>query len=120
MGPSAARTSRNTSVPGVGFRLRIIGEAGQLLIGSDSYASFGAPYLLIGGVQDHALHSIAVAEPEDLTLERSHPGRNVALALRAFVLDGALFRPSFTDGVALHRVLEAVERSDAEGAWVEL
>lgn len=110
----------NTTSPGVGFSLRIVGEEGQLVLTTDAYASFGAPHLGIGRAGNDLLQPVAVAEPKGLQLGRSHPGRNVALALRAFVRDGDRFRPSFADGAALHRVLEAIERSDAQGTWVEL
>ena len=58
--------------------------------------------------------SVAGSLPED------HPGKNVARALNAFaqsISSGARFRPDFEDGVALHRLLDAVARSSRLHTW---
>jgi hypothetical protein len=36
------------------------------------------------------------------------------------VTEDAAYEPSFADGLAVQRVLNAVERSDSDGAWVDV
>ena len=62
----------------------------------------------------------AAAGDEEVPLAPSDPGRNIAFALRRFVAEGAAFRPSFADGVALHRLLDAVQTSSATRSWVDV
>jgi predicted dehydrogenase len=110
----------NTADPGVGFSLRILGDEGQLLLTAPGYPSYAAMRLRRGRPGGGELEPVAVAPPEGVELSPADRARNVALALRAFVGVGASFRPSFEDGVALHRLLEAIARSSDERVWVEL
>ena len=110
----------NTADPPVGFSLRILGDAGQLLLTAPGYASY-APMRLHRGRPGHeGLEEVAVAPPAGLALDPAEPALNVALALRAFAAQGSSFEPSFADGVALHRVLEGIARSSDASAWVDV
>jgi predicted dehydrogenase len=111
----------NTAVGGPGFSLRILGEEGQVVVLADSYASFGAPSaFLVGEDGAEPLAHRAAEGGEEISLAASDPGRNVAFALRSFVAEGVAFRPSFSDGVALHRLLDAVQTSSSTRSWVDV
>jgi len=111
----------NLANPSAGFRLRIFGEEGTLTIAAPGYISFARARIWHDRPDGERRDlSIPNAYRDGVELPDEHPGLNVALALRALTRaarSGERFRPDFSDGVALHRVIESIERSSTEGGW---
>jgi predicted dehydrogenase len=74
--------------------------------------------------------TVLVTDPEDPYVDHWWPPGHVVGWEHTFVhenyeflgavADGGSHEPSFADGLAVQRVLDAIERSDETGAWVEV
>ena len=117
----------NTTSPPQGYSLRIIGEEGQILLAAPSYYQFspvrvsrGPLQVSVGGAEAERLQEVEIPARHlsEMPVTEGHAAHNVALALTDFadaIREGRRFRPDFADGVALHRLLDAVMTSSREG-----
>lgn len=122
----------NATTPPLGYSLRVIGEEGQILLAAPSYYQFspvrvsrGPLQVSVGrGESDHLEEVPIPAEYfSDMAVTEGHSAYNVARALSDFadsIREGRRFHPDFRDGVALHRLLDAVMTSSEEGRRVEI
>ncbi len=115
----------NTSVPPMGFTLRIIGEEGQLAVSAPGYVSFSKASVLLGRAGDEHLREVPVPHTffRDLSLGENDPGLNVAFALQELVRSSAgrePFHPNLSDAVRLHGILDAIAASSEEGRWCKV
>ena len=120
----------NTTSPPQGYSLRIIGEDGQLLLEATSYYQFspvrvstGPLSVAVAGKDSDRLEEQEIPAKyfSELPVTEGHSAYNVARALSHFaetMASGHRFRPDFQDGLALHRLLDAVMTSGREGGWV--
>ena len=119
-GTSGTLSVSNVTYPPQGFSFRVTGEEGQVLARAPRYFQF-SPITVWLGVPPGELEEVTV--PGGLvaaSLSEDHPGKNVARSLDAFarsISGGAQFRPNFQDGLALHRVLDAMARSSRSRRW---
>jgi predicted dehydrogenase len=113
------------ALPG-GWRAEVYGDEGTL-VASTRGPAMGLPNKLEGGRSDEReLKEIAVPPelvklpsgyPIDTSYHVAHMYRRLAEAIR----DGVPVQPDFTDALRLHRLLEMVERSGAEGGkWLAI
>jgi predicted dehydrogenase len=114
-----------TTVPSnpTGNRLEIFGREGTLSISGGSAS--GGPHQLSGGQGQAPLAPMAVPERFTLVPEGTPAGppRNVAQAyvrLARALGSGTPFEPDFAHAVRRHKLIEAIERSSAEGKSVRL
>ena len=110
----------NVADPAPGFALRILGDEGVLQLDAPGYASYAPARLLVGRAAGSLDAGRGSRIRPGLPLPADSPARNVALALGTFAEQGSSFRPAFGDAARLHRLLEAIARSSAERAWVEV
>ncbi len=110
----------NVTYPPQGFNLRITGDEGQVVARAPRYLQF-SPITVSVGVVSGELEAVEVPTRSPSTLlDEDYPATNVARSLEAFVRSirsGAPFRPDFQDGLALHRVLDALARSSSLRTW---
>ena len=105
---------------GDGYRIEIHGTAGRLVLTSADDSLIGPDFTLWGGHGPrHELRPLAVPRPA-----RPGPAQapvamaNVAQVyadLAAAIREGAGFEPDFGTGEQVHRILDAIERSAADG-----
>jgi predicted dehydrogenase len=79
---------------------------------------------------DRGYETVLVTDPSDPYVEAWWPPGHVlgwehtfvheSYEFLAAVAGDGTFRPSFEDGLAVQRVLDAVERSDESGAWTSV
>ena len=117
-----------------GWRVEIWGDRGRLLLVDDSFGNFPSARLYAG---DARLLTYGQRTCEEVTVDNSFyavPGMaNTSAEPRPFaamdwmfkhmvdaVRDGTEGSPSFTEAAAVHRVVEAVERANAERRWVRM
>ena len=108
----------NVTYPPQGFALRIIGDEGQVVAKAPRYLQF-SPIKVSVAVGTGELEAVEVPSASTL-LGEDHPATNVARALESFVQSirsGTKFRPDFQDGLALHRVIDAIARSSRMRTW---
>ena len=113
---NALRVELNGSLGSLAFDLERLNELEVYEQGGDEDASAG-------------WRRVLVTEPEHPYLEAWWPPGHVLGWEHSFVHEvhdllaaiegGGEIHPSFADGLAVQRVLDAVERSAASGAWVE-
>jgi predicted dehydrogenase len=114
----------NLASPSVGFALRIFGDEGSLTISAPGYISFARARVVLG-MPDGTSSELELPQryKEGIELPDEHPGLNVGLALLAMargIRSGGVFHPDFADALALHRIVEAIARSQSEGRWERL
>jgi predicted dehydrogenase len=115
----SARIS-NVTRPALGFVLRVAGEDGQLMVRAPQYLQFSPAELFIGS-SGSELEKVDIESPDGR--DDAGPESNVARALEAFVGVSAnppSDVPDFADGLALHRVLDAIEQSSQSRRWVTI
>jgi len=115
-----ATVPRNAS----GTRLEIFGSEGALAVRPSGSLSIG-PNALFGARGGARMEEMPVPERFTLIPEGAPAGspRNVAQAYAALAEGarrGTGFAPSFDDAVVRHRLLDAIERSSAEGRAIAL
>jgi predicted dehydrogenase len=122
----------NATSPAQGYSLRIIGEEGQILLGAPSYYQFSPVRLSRGPLQvsvgregSDSLEEMEIPSEyfSDMPVTEGHSAYNVARALTDFgdsIREKRRFRPDFTDGVYLHRLLDAVMTSSREGRRITI
>ena len=120
----------NTTSPPQGYSLRIIGEEGQILLEAPNYYQFspvrvstGPLQVSVGRTDSDRLEEVEIPTEyfSELPVAEGHSAYNVARALTDFaaaIREGRRFRPDFQDGVALHRLLDAVMASSDGAGWV--
>lgn len=110
----------NVTYPPQGFSFRITGEEGQVLARAPRYFQFSPITVSLGGISGGLEELIVDYGSVAPSLGEDHPGKNVARSLNSFAQSiriGARFQPDFEDGVALHRVLDAIARSSRLRTW---
>jgi predicted dehydrogenase len=117
-GISGAVSVSNATLPPLGFRFRVAGDEGQVVARASEYFQF-SPIEISLGAADGTFERIQAHAAADSRDDR-YPSANVARALEAFVrsLDSeAPFSPDFEDGLALHRVIDAIAESAQTFQW---
>ncbi|MBI4307791.1 MAG: Gfo/Idh/MocA family oxidoreductase [Chloroflexi bacterium] len=109
---------------GSGFRFEVYGTEGALTAVSRAMHQ-ASPVKLYGARRDEDLREIEIparlVEAPDIPSDAVH--YNFAQFARRFLRslqEGRPFQPDFSDGLRLHRVLEAVEESSRRRAWLTL
>ncbi len=116
MGISGLVEISNAASRSVGFRLRILGEAGQVDARAPQYPQFSPVTLTITDADGRS----RTEEPTDMAGETA-PASNVERALNAFagsMAEQSEFTPGFKDAVRLHRLLDAIQESAENQDWV--
>jgi predicted dehydrogenase len=107
---------------GTNFHVEINGTHGDLLITSPiGYVGFGG-MTLRGARGTEVLHAIEIPEAYEPYPEADGPVQNIALAyarLASDILTGTHLSPTFNDAVALHRLIDAIERSEGVPQWLD-
>jgi predicted dehydrogenase len=97
------------------FHVEINGTEGDLLITSPvGYVGIGGTRIM-GARLAETLHELEIPAEFDIHREIAEPARGVAIHYTRLASDlrrGTTLSPTFTDAVSLHRLIDAVERSD--------
>ena len=114
----------NITDPPTGFTLRILGDEGQLVAHAPGSYQF-TPMTLQVGKRGGQLESTDVPTPfwHGTDLDEDHAGANVGRSIAAFaaaVEGGSRFEPDFTQGLELHRIIDALIESSDSQAWVDV
>ncbi len=115
-----------TSVPfqADGWRMAVYGSKGTLIATTQGLPQI-TPVTLLGAQGNETLSKLPVPErlrfvPEAVPFG---PPQNVGQAyvrMAEAILEGKTFNPSFEDALAVHKLLEAIQRSSDEGCIVKL
>ena len=96
------------------FHVEINGTRGDLVITSPiGYVGTGGTRLM-GARHDDALHELAIPEVYGANRDAHAPVQNIAIAYERIASDfrrGTRLAPTFDDAVALHRLVDSIERS---------
>lgn len=113
----------NVARPESGFALDVLGEEGRLSLAAPGYVQYTPARATVRSANGGTARELAPAPGSAVPALEAGPSANVAHALAAFsraIADGLPFSPDFDDAVALHRCIEAIAASDADGGWVRL
>lgn len=113
--------SWTASVPS-GFQIDIFGEDGQVRLASPLPSGLGPTRADWAPRRTGSWENLAFGDPPPETFAELGPSSiSCALAaIRDCWAASEAFRPDFHDGCRLHRLLDAIERSSVERAWVDL
>ncbi|MBH74571.1 MAG: hypothetical protein CL896_02110 [Dehalococcoidia bacterium] len=103
-----------------GFRLEVNGTKGRLLAETSHMVQYSPSTIWsdVGG----SMKQLQIPEHFTTvqTLEKESHAFHLAQAMRSFagaIQEGSSFQPSFTEGLSLHKILEALNRSTESGRW---
>lgn len=107
---------------GTNFLVEINGTHGDLVITSPiGYVGIGG-MTLRGARGPEALHEIELPEVYQPYRQADGPVQTIALAyarLASDILTGTRLSPTFNDAVALHRLIDAIERGEGVPQWLD-
>jgi predicted dehydrogenase len=123
-GATAAVHYRGGVSRGTNFRWEINGTEGDIIATADAGHAQMFPMTLFGARGDaQAVEPLAIPDKYKAAPDVSPFAENVALAyarLAGDLRDGTSTCPTFEDAVRRHRLIDAIERSAASGARVQL
>lgn len=121
-GATGSLSISTAALYGSGHRIEIYGEAGTLILANGTKDPVVGFQLFYGARNGVELESIAREEPDQRQANEDNrvaPVSRIAQRFLDAVLGGPPAHPSFSAGVRVQALIEAVRRSNKQRTWVD-